>query len=304
MKSAVLFLVFNRPETTKQVFEAIRSARPPKLYVSANGPRENCQDEARRCAEVRRIATDVDWPCKVNTLFRDYSLDCKMSVSGGINWFFNNEEEGIVLEDDVLPVPSFFRFCEELLEYYKNDERVMMISGDNFQCGVSRTEYSYYFSRYTHIWGWASWRRAWCKYDVSMRLWPDVRNKGSFLNILSNKKEHSYWKNIFEKVYQGEINTWDYQWLFACWIQSGLTILPNVNLISNIGFGSGGTHTKEKSELACLESRDIVFPLSHPSFILRDVNADKFTEKQQFSHFPFHKKIIDKINQRYAKNTI
>jgi len=158
-----------------------------------------------------------------------------------------------------------------------------MISGDNFQFGRKRTEYSYYFSRYTHIWGWASWRRAWDNYDVDMKIWPEIRDGGWLKDLLGDKKSVRYWKKMFENVYQGKIDTWDYQWTFSCWVQSALTILPNVNLVSNIGFGSEALHTKVKNKLSNLKTESIAFPISHPAHILRNSVADHTTEKIAFA---------------------
>lgn len=283
LKSPVLFLVFNRPDTTRQVFEAIRQAQPSQLFIAADGPRESKAGEAEKCVEVRRIVDEgIDWDCKVHRLYRTNNVGCKVAVSSAIDWFFDNVEEGIILEDDCLPHPTFFRFCEELLNKYRNDNRIGQISGVNFQFGKKRMGYSYYFSRYTHIWGWASWRRAWKNYNVDMKLWPEIRDSGWLQDWLRDKKLTQYWMRIFEKVYLGKIDTWDYQWIFACWMQNGLTILPNVNLISNIGFGKEAVHTKKKSLFANMVVEAIDFPLNHPPFVIRDEKADRFTEKTHF----------------------
>ena len=246
----ILLAAFNRPELARKVFREIKEVRPSKLYFAVDGPRAGIPSDHGQCIKTRDIIKEVDWDCKLYTNFRDKNLGCKAAVSSAIDWFFKNEERGIILEDDTLPDQSFFRFCEELLERYEDDKRVMVISGDNFQFGRRFTEHSYYFSRYPHNWGWASWRRAWNHYDVQMKLWPKVRDSGLLRGIIENKKEVSYWGNIFEKAYKGEVDTWDFQWVFACWIQSGLSVLPAVNLVSNIGFGDSGTHTKTKSGAA------------------------------------------------------
>lgn len=291
----ILFLIFNRPNTTFKVFEEIKKCGPFKLFIAADGPREGIADDKIKCNQAREIIKLIDWDCEVKTLFREKNLGCKIAVSSGIDWFFKNEEKGIILEDDTLPHLTFFRFCEELLEYYKDNKQIMMISGDNIQLGMNCTEYSYYFSRYTYIWGWASWRRAWQNYDVDMKLWPKIRDNGFLFNILDNRKEVSYWSDIFEKVYNGKIQTWDYQWLFVCWLQNALNILPGVNLISNIGFGNSGMHPKSKSTLANLKREPVEFPLSHPPEIVRNAIADRRDEKTQFSAHPFYKKIAKKI---------
>jgi len=297
LKTAVLFLIFNRPDTTKQVFEAIRKAKPPRLYVAADGPRADKPSEAEKVEQVRRIATQVDWDCKVKTLFRDENLGSRVAVSSAIDWFFENEGEGIILEDDCLPHPTFFRFCEELLEKYRDDERVAMISGDNFQFGRKRTEYSYYFSCYTHTWGWATWRKAWQYYDKDMENWPFVRDNGYLYDILQDKRAVKYWARIFEKVYQGQIDTaWDYQWTFSCWVQNGLTVLPNVNLVSNIGFGGDATHTKDKDNAnSKIPVFTLSFPLKHPNWMIRDKIADDYTQKINFNQPNIFYRVIRRL---------
>jgi len=192
LKTPVLFLVFNRPDTTRRVFEAIRAARPARLFLVADGPRERQPDDKEKCERVRYIATDIDWDCEVKTLFRKENLGCKNGVSSAIDWFFSHVDEGIILEDDCLPTESFFWFCEELLRRYRNDSRVMQICGSNFLRGWQRNNDSYYFSGYGPIWGWASWRRAWIYYDVDMKLWPEVKEKKILLDICDGKREMFY----------------------------------------------------------------------------------------------------------------
>lgn len=276
----VLFVVFNRPETTTRVFEAIRQARPPRLFVAADGPRPDRPGEAAKCAEVREIATAVDWPCEVKTLFREHNLGCRVAVSSAVNWFFENVEEGIILEDDCLPHPDFFRFCGELLDYYHNDDCVMHISGSNFQQGVKRGSGSYYFSRYAHIWGWASWRRAWQHYDVDLKKLDSVVLR----NTLSSSKVINRWMNILQQVKNKNphFNTWDFQWSYALFELNGLAVTPNVNMISNIGFGSG-THTLEKhSEFADVPALSIGKEMIHPSAKTPDENADEIVFERMY----------------------
>lgn len=284
LDTPVLFLVFNRPDTTKRVFNEIRKAKPSKLYIAADGPRKAKVGEIDQVSLVREIATNVDWQCEVRTLFREENLGCKMAVSSAITWFFEHEEQGIILEDDCLPSQSFFSFCQELLEKYRHDTRVMAISGDNFQDGRTSRNYSYYFSRYSHVWGWASWRRAWQLYDRNISTWPEVKENGFLSDISGNDEAFiQFWQNIFDKTYAGMIDTWDFQWLYTCWVQSGLVVLPNVNLVSNIGFGEDATHTfQTNSTAAGLTALDIDFPLKHPLLLIRNSIADKYTEKNQF----------------------
>jgi hypothetical protein len=195
-------------------------------------------------------------------------------------------EAAIVLEDDCLPHPTFFRFCEELLERYRDDERIMAISGDNFQFGRQRSKYSYYFSRYPHCWGWATWRRAWQHYDGDMDLWPVIREGRWLEDVLEGKRAVAYWTRIFNRTYDGDINSWAYAWTLSCWAQSGLTALPNVNLVSNIGFGVAATHTISEDISSSSTLNYLDFPLSHPSFVIQDTVADAFTQRHHFDRAP------------------
>lgn len=291
LTTPVAFLIFNRPDTTEQVFEEIRLVKPPKLLVVADGPRPDRLGEAKKCAAARAVIDRVDWPCEVLTNYSDVNLGCKRRVSSGLNWVFDTVEEAIILEDDCLPHPTFFRFCEELLEKYRDDERIALIAGTNYQFGRKRTTFSYYFSRYNHIWGWASWRRSWRRYDVDMKLWPEVRD-GECLRDLLGDDLARFWTKNFEMAYNGKIDTWDYQWTFACWIHNGLSILPNVNMVSNIGFNPDATHTKDsESKVANLPVEDMEFPLSHPKFMIRDAQADAFTHNLVFKQKTFLQKI-------------
>lgn len=274
--TAVLFLVFNRPNTTRQVFDAIRQAKPPRLYIAADGARANKAGEAERCEEVRRIATAVDWPCEVKTLFRDENLGCKRSVSGGITWFFEHEEQGIILEDDCLPHPDFFRFCEELLERYVDDERISVITGNNFQDDQKRGDASYYFSKYNHCWGWASWRRAWQHYQGDLPFWPAWSQSNDWHVINPDPVERRFWTKIFETVRAGKVDSWAYPWTGCVWHQKGLTITPNANLVSNIGFGPDSTHTASPDSPQANMVTQKIGALVHPTLVQQDFLADAY----------------------------
>jgi hypothetical protein len=280
LRAPVAFFVFNRPDTTIRVFEAIAATKPPKLLVVADGPRRDRTSEAALCRQVRSTIERVDWDCEVLTNFSDENLGCRQRIATGLDWVFQTVEEAVVLEDDCLPHPSFFEFCDELLERYRDDERVMGISGDNFQ-PRRLTQASYYFSRFTHVWGWATWRRAWRHYDERMRLWPAFREARA-LEAVVHPRSVGYWSDVLNGVYENRIDTWDYQWTFACWTQGGLTILPAVNLVSNIGFRTDATHTTAASALAELPAFEMPFPLTHPSFVLPDLQADLYTQRSQY----------------------
>ena len=282
MKTPVAFIIFNRPDTTARVFEEIRRAKPPKLLIIADGPRLNRPGEAEKVTAARAIVEQVDWTCEVLKNYSDINLGCKRRVSSGLDWVFQAVEDAIILEDDCLPHSTFFRFCEELLENYRGDERVMHISGDNLQFGHKRNESSYYFSRYAHVWGWASWRRAWQHYDVQMRQWTSVTDQEMFLRDFASPAEKRFWKAKWNGVCMDKIDTWDFQWAFACLAQRSLSIVPNVNLVSNIGFGLDSTHTGGVSILADIPTVAMEFPLVPPQLFARDVDSDEYVSQLFF----------------------
>lgn len=290
LTTPVALFIFNRPETTQRVFDEIRIAKPKKLLVVADGPR-NEPGEKDKCAAARETINNIDWECEVIKNYADVNLGCKKRISSGISWVFENVDEAIFLEDDCLPNQSFFRFCQELLLLYRDDERIMMISGNNFQKDIRSINYSYYFSAFTHIWGWASWKRAWKNYNILMEDWPQLKSKDFLSKILHEKKVVKYWEVIFQETYDGKIDTWDYQWLYSCWLKNGLTVIPKINLVSNVGFGVGATHTKKiGKEIVNLSSGEILFPLNHPSNVKRDFSVDKI-EAEEFFTFGIKQKI-------------
>lgn len=275
MKTPVAFIIFKRPDTTERVFEVIRQAKPPKLLVIADGPRADRPGEAEKCAAARAIIERVDWDCEVLENYSDVNLGCCQRVSSGIDWVFNTVEEAIILEDDCLPHPDFFPFCENLLERYRDDERVMMVSGTNFLGKWKSDRQSYHFSYYGGIWGWASWRRAWNYYDITMSLWsnPDIKNR--IRDVLANNEHYQARKKSFDSTLNGKYDAWDYRWSFARLSQSGLSIVPAVNLISNIGFGEGATHTASAtSKLAELKTISLNFPINYNQFTAVDRDYD------------------------------
>lgn len=202
LNTPILLLIFNRPNKTSQVFEQIRKAKPPKLYVSGDGPRKGYEGEEEKIKSAREIVSRVDWSCEVKTLFRDKNLGCKEGVSSAITWFFEQEEQGIILEDDCVPHLDFFTFCESLLVRYAGDDRVSVITGNNFQNGKIRGSASYYFSKYIHVWGWATWRRAWKHYQGDINFWPKWKTSDAWKKYKSDKIERRYWQKIFDRSKQ------------------------------------------------------------------------------------------------------
>jgi len=300
LTTPVALLIFNRPDTTERVFREIAKAKPPKLLVVADGPRANRAGEYEKCQQTRAIIQKVDWDCEVITNFSENNMGCKLRVASGIDWIFEQVEEAIILEDDCLPEPSFFQFCEEMLERYRHNERVSMISGGNLQFGRQRGRGSYYFSRYTHIWGWASWRRAWQHYDRDIKQWPQFRDEGWLEALFPNKGEQAYWRHSFEMVYDGSLDTWDCSWTFTALLRGMLQVVPNVNLISNIGFGPEATHTHVVGIHANMPTQPMTFPLVHPNFVLQDPDGDRFISEDQIAP-SFVKRQLRKVNRQFSR---
>ena len=280
--SAVLFLIFNRPTLTQRVFEQIKAARPQRLYVAADGPREGFPDDGLLCRQTREIIAKIDWDCQLKTLFREENLGCRDGVSAAISWFFNYEEEGIVLEDDCLPANSFFRFCDIMLEKYRTDSRIRHITGCNLQQGKKWGNASYYFSNRTHVWGWASWRRVWDEYDKTLCRYDSGEIKRMLKNIYDDELIIDCWANIFNEVKTGKINSWAYQLDFENFFNNGLTIIPNENLVSNIGFLPGATNTIMEDHVFANVPLSEIIEITDPVFVVPEKQADLFIMNHHF----------------------
>jgi hypothetical protein len=278
MRTPIALIIFNRPDLTERVFAEIARARPPKLLIIADGPRPEQPGETEKCLAARAVVDRVDWQCDVLKNYSEVNLGCGRRPATGLSWVFSQVEQAIILEDDCVAHPTFFRFCEELLEKYSDNERVMHISGDNFFCREKKIPFSYYFSSYCLSWGWATWRRAFRYFDPQIKLWPSLRDTSWLKENLGDLRAVEYWKSIFDRVYEqgGTKDIWDFQWLFAIWARRGLSILPNTNLVSNIGFREDATHTKRRTDRrATLPATEMVFPLRHPPQITPDRESDK-----------------------------
>jgi hypothetical protein len=284
--SAILFIIFNRPDTTAKVFEQIKAARPPRLYIAADGPRAGRKDEELLCAHTRKIIAEISWDCQVKTLFRDHNVGCKEAVSEAVTWFFSNEEEGIILEDDCLPNQSFFTFCDTLLEKYRADYRIRHISGGNFQHGQKWGNASYYFSSLTHVWGWASWRRVWDDYDKELTRYTENDAITVLTKLFGKREIITKWHNIFKAVKEGRIDTWDYQLAFTNFFQQGLCIVPNFNMISNIGFGDNATHTVATQDAWANIPLVDIGKIYHPEDFVIQIAADISTLMDKADHSP------------------
>ena len=278
-ETPILFLVFNRPDTTQQVFNKIKEIKPRYLFVAADGPRSGKPGEDEKCLETRNIIKQIDWDCELKTLFRENNLGCGVAVSDAITWFFNNVEEGIILEDDCLPSQSFFEFCQIMLKYYRQDNRIWHIAGYNSQDGKMRGDADYFFSQETPIWGWATWRRVWEHYKLNLDTLKDLE-KSNLKSHIKKSFQHSITAMFdFRKVFDGKINTWDYQYSFYQLVNNGLSIIPNINLVKNIGFNISATHTSmRKASIANNQALEHDFEkIKHPLFIIPDKYADAYT---------------------------
>ncbi len=296
-ETPVLFLIFNRPDNTYKVFKEIQKAKPRKLYVAADGPRENKPGEKELCQETRQIIQQVDWDCEVHTLFRDKNLGCGKAVSSAITWFFEQVEEGIVLEDDCVPHQSFFFFCQEMLKKYRHDTRVMHICGSNFQFGKVRGDGTYYFSKAVNVWGWASWRRAWQLYDFDIKSYQALIDQNILHNVFGDKNIQNNYKRTFTYIHRGTWDNWDQQWVYAVYANNGLSIVPNRNLISNIGYGNSASAEYYEDDRFINMPREEITELIPPTFMVPDREADEYYHNKVFTHPPLPKRIRRKLRK-------
>jgi hypothetical protein len=272
----VALFVFKRPGTTRRVFEAISRVRPAKLLLVADGPRAGKAGEAEACRQVREILSGVSWPCEVSTNFAENNLGCRERMITGLNWVFSLVEEAIILEDDCLPDLSFFRFCVELLDKYRGDSRIAYISGDSLVTRYGEPADSYYFSQIGGIWGWATWRSEWARYDRYLSDWPELKKRGILGETFDDPKAVRYYTDIFDAMHEDRgPDTWDYQWLYTGLKNNSLTVIPTVNLVSNIGFGEGATHTTQADSRFILPAQAMDFPLRHPPCLIPSRSLDR-----------------------------
>lgn len=304
MNTPLLLIAWRRPHTLRQVINAIRLVAPSRLYIACDGPNPDRPGEAEKVALVRAVIQhEIDWPCHIERLYSDVNHGCRLGVSRALTWFFEQVEEGIILEDDCVPHPDFFPYCTTLLERYRHDTRVWCISGNNFQNGQWRGDGSYYFSRYNHCWGWASWRRCWQYYDGSLDQWPTLRNSGLLDTIFDESLERDYWSGIWQGLWvSGEPDTWDYQWTFTCLSNGGLTALPNRNLVSNVGFGADATHTTGSPMATDIRHQGLQ-PLDPPSFMVRDAVADHYTFNTIYGgdQLRRHRSLLGRLRTRVSR---
>ena len=279
----ILLVTWRRSDTTTKLIDRLRKLRPSRLFIASDGARSDREQEQIDVATTRQvIETIIDWPCTIQKRFSPINQGCKAGVSNAISWFFENVDEGIILEDDILPDESFFPYCEEMLQKYRHDQRIGSITACNFQPENSSGMESYYFSRYVHVWGWATWKRAWSHYDGTMQHWPELRDSGWLKQLKSSQRFSKFWGRKFNAVYSGQKDTWDYAWVYSSWKQGFLSCTPKSVLASNIGFGNYATHTMNQiSPLG--EIKSITFPLIHPESVEIDSIADWWTQNIHYA---------------------
>lgn len=288
-KTPIILIAWNRPEKTYKIINSIKKVKPKNFYIACDGPvKNNSYINQQIKATKKVILENITWDCELKTLFADSNQGCKIGVSNAINWFFDNVDRGIILEDDCLPHQDFFYFCSELLDKYRYDDRVWSITGNNIHKNNSICNESYFFSKYSHCWGWATWKRCWSKYDRDLKNWPSQKSKGILNNIFITPNEKKYWMKILDDIfYYSKPNTWDYQWSYTCFINSGLTIVPKENLIYNIGFDKEATHTRFGNPNKAIDKYDRfsskVFPMNHPFSIHAMIDVDKYTDAVCYS---------------------
>jgi hypothetical protein len=269
-----VLIIFNRPELTARAIDALRAVRPARLFVIADGPRPAAAGDAETCALARAAIDKIDWPCTIERNFSDANLGCAGRIPGGLSWVFEKVEEAIILEDDAVPHPSFFRFCDEMLARYRDDERVMSISGPNYLGTLPWISESYCFTRYGHFYAWATWRRAWRQFDATLATWPDAKCHAALDGVLREPAEIGYWSDIFDYVHAAQPrDIWDYAWLYACWTNNGLSVYPQLNLVQNVGFGADATHTSGTHLIDGLEAGEIG-PITHPQWVTPSEQTD------------------------------
>lgn len=301
----ILFIIFNRPDTTKEVFNKIAQVKPKKLYIAADGPRENNKNDIELCKQAREVVANINWECQVYKKFNDENLGCGINVSSAITWAFENEDRLIILEDDTLPALSFFYFCEELLERYKDDSRIMHIAGTNWHPEIlPRNNESYFFSIHAHIWGWATWCSAWKKFDYSTNDFSVFIKNHNYEDVYFNKKEQKWFLERFLSFYNNnysnlEKSNWDYQWYYTVIKNNGLCITPSSNLVMNIGVK--GTHTiGENINLYYYRSIDKKFIIKeHPEFIVPFRKFDEFHFKKM-NYIKIRTRILKKIKKLFS----
>ncbi len=288
LKTPIAILTFNRPQLTERLLGILAQVTPRRILVVSDGPRPNIAGDVENCAAVRRLFEKLDWECQIERNFAETNMGNFPRNSSGLNWVFDQAEEAIILEDDCLPDPSFFPYCEELLERYRDDPGVGLISGNNFLVPpLAQQGPSYFFSGYAATWGWASWRRTWRQVDLNMPYWPQFRDGGQLFQAVFSSSEARYWRSIYDAIHERRMkNAWDYQLILACMRFNLLTVVPSVNLVSNIGFGPDATHCKDSRSLVSnVKAHGMKLPLVHPEKVQASPQLDYQIFRRRFHEY-------------------
>jgi len=292
----VVLFIYRRPETTVRVFEALRQVRPAQLFIVANAPSR--PQEQARCAQARQVVETVDWLCEVHRHYAEQHLSCKTRIVSGLEWVFNHVDRAIILEDDCVPHPSFFAFCTELLERYQDDDRIASIAGTAFHHARRPAQTSYSFSRYNLFWGWATWRRVWQSFDPQIRQWPSLRRAEVLRELFADERAIAYWDRELQRVYEGH-DTWDWQWLLSQWLSDRVTVVPHTNLVSNIGFGSTSTHTRDAFDWrANRPTEAIPFPLTHPERVALNAKTEQMIQRRYYERPSNPRSPLERVRRR------
>lgn len=281
LSTPVVLPIHDRPEETARVAEAVAAVEPPTLYVVADGPEAGDPDAAERCRAARQaVERAIDWNPEVHRRYRERNHGVE-SVAEGLDWVFEREPEAIVVEDDCVPNRDFFRFCEAMLERYRDDDRVMAVNGTN-RLGTWGGRGDYHFVTYQGVWGWATWREAWERYDPEMSGWPDPEVQGRIREAIGDDERFAYQRERFQRRYDGESVAWSKPWQYTMYLHGGLAVVPPKNLVSNVGFGEGAIHTTDPdSPLADLARYGLEFPLEEPP----SIEPDRAYERECFERF-------------------
>jgi GR25 family glycosyltransferase involved in LPS biosynthesis len=280
MNTPIALIIYHRPEMTAKVINSLREIKATEIFIIADGPKNEL--DAERCKETRALINSIDWKCKIYKNYSPKNLGLRKRVVSGLDWVFSKVDRAIILEDDLVVDKSFYRFCEEMLEKYKNNTRIISVAGDNFLFDKYKIKESYFFSRYTYPWGWATWRRAWKLYDDTMRNWPGIKKLKVLKNSIKEFGILTYWSKVFDLIYQRNIDSWAYCWTYTAFVNSMLSVVPYVNLVSNVGIGKGATHTLIKSKVFGMPTLEMHFPLRYAKKVVRDSRADLIIERNLY----------------------
>jgi hypothetical protein len=296
--SSVLIIIFNRPQFVKKLIGILSQVQPSTIYVVADGPREGEIEDITNCFNARNEIDKIDWKCQIKKKYSDKNLGCGINPSDGITWALNQSDEIIILEDDCMPSIDFFRYCDELLDFYRKNQRVMMISGNNHTLGKFDFKYSYEFSHHTQTYGWATWSSAWNKYDFNIAKWAEVRELGWLEDLTGSRNAAKYWFKIFDMCYKNELpSAWDYQWTFCCWINRGVNIIPKENLVTNVGFTVDGTHEVDPEHpISEVPIKPLNFPLAHNPLLKNNLKLNKLIQRIIYTP-SLYKRIISKLSR-------